>query len=314
MGIPTSRRLGRIRHRHLNCFLEAAKSGQIKRAASALNISQPAASKNLKELEDILETRLFVRGGKRGLELTAAGTLFLRYASASVSSLRLGLNGVLQSQNRAAATVRVGAMFGVASFLMPAVVARFYEQFECSVRIVTAPGDTLTKQLMMGELDIVVGRLTDAQDMNGLTFSHLYSDQMAFVVGPHFSQGEEDPVDFEDLSRLTLVVPTTGGAVRPIVDRFLISRGISYIPRFIEAQSTEFCRWFLLQTNAVWLTTMGIVRNDLASGQLRALDIDTSDTLGPVGITTRSNVEIAPDTRALMQVVSDVSRELNAAA
>ena len=50
----TKQQLARIRHRHLNCFLETARAGKISAAAYALSVSQPAASKTLSELERIL--------------------------------------------------------------------------------------------------------------------------------------------------------------------------------------------------------------------------------------------------------------------
>ncbi|WP_031324563.1 LysR family transcriptional regulator, partial [Pseudomonas taiwanensis] len=69
----------RIKYRHLLCFLEIARQGSLARAADILAISQPAISKTLKELEDLLETRLFARS-RQGVELTPAGTRFMRYA------------------------------------------------------------------------------------------------------------------------------------------------------------------------------------------------------------------------------------------
>ncbi len=69
----------RIKFRHLVCFLEVARQGSLARAADALAVSQPAISKTLKELEDLLEASLFERG-KSGASLTEAGVAFLRYA------------------------------------------------------------------------------------------------------------------------------------------------------------------------------------------------------------------------------------------
>ena len=62
----------RIKFRHLLCFLEIARQRSFAKAADALAVSQPAISKTLKELEEILEASLFERG-KSGVSLTAAG-------------------------------------------------------------------------------------------------------------------------------------------------------------------------------------------------------------------------------------------------
>ena len=77
----------RIKFRHLLCFLEIARQGSFAKAADAVAISQPAISKTLKELEDLLQTRLFERD-KSGVELTAAGVRFMRYAGPCVQALR----------------------------------------------------------------------------------------------------------------------------------------------------------------------------------------------------------------------------------
>ena len=75
----------RIKYRHLLCFLEIARQGSLARAADVLAISQPAISKTLKELEGLLEARLFARS-RQGVELTPAGARFMRYAGPSVQA------------------------------------------------------------------------------------------------------------------------------------------------------------------------------------------------------------------------------------
>ncbi|MDF5827860.1 LysR family transcriptional regulator [Pseudomonas aeruginosa] len=62
----------RIKFRHLACFLEVARQRSFMRRRMPLAVSQPAISKTLKELEEILGARLFERS-KAGAELTEAG-------------------------------------------------------------------------------------------------------------------------------------------------------------------------------------------------------------------------------------------------
>lgn len=64
----------RIKFRHLVCFLEVARQGTLARAADKLAVSQPAISKTLRELEDLLGASLFVRG-HGGVTLSEAGWL-----------------------------------------------------------------------------------------------------------------------------------------------------------------------------------------------------------------------------------------------
>lgn len=73
----------RIKFRHLLCFLDVARQGSLARAVYQLAVSQPAISKTLKELEEVLDSSIFARG-KGGASLTEARRAFMRYADPCV--------------------------------------------------------------------------------------------------------------------------------------------------------------------------------------------------------------------------------------
>ena len=79
--------IGRIRLRHLQCFLAVAQFGNLRRAALALAITQPAVTKTINELEDMLAKPLFVRG-RHGATLTPEGETFMRHAGSGSAGPR----------------------------------------------------------------------------------------------------------------------------------------------------------------------------------------------------------------------------------
>lgn len=173
----------RIKFRHLACFLEVARQRSFAKAADAVAVSQPAISKTLKELEEILGARLFERS-KAGAELTEAGVTFLRYAGPCVQALRDGVN-TLRGHEAQVETVRVGVLSTVESLVVPEVIRRLHRRHGALVvSVATGPSAYLLAQLKVGELDLVVGRMTDSPDIQGLTFEHLYSESMMLVVRP----------------------------------------------------------------------------------------------------------------------------------
>ena len=85
----------RIRLRHLHTFVAVAQQGTLGRAAETLNLSQPALSKTLNELEQLTGTRLFERG-RLGAQLTLPGEQFLTHAVRVLDALNTAgqaLNG-----------------------------------------------------------------------------------------------------------------------------------------------------------------------------------------------------------------------------
>jgi len=308
----TRRQLARIRHRHLNCFLETAKSRKVSAAAEALNISQPAASKTLHELEDILGSKLFVRGGRAGLKLTPSGRLFLRYAGASIAALKEGVDSIAQDSTHGETKITVGVLPTVATSVMPEAIQKFKETHSTPLKVITRPNDALLDQLRLGELDLVVGRLGRPREMLGFSFTHLYPDQLVLVVRPGHPLAEEAEVDVHALEKMTALVPTKSGLMRPVIDRFWVAHGIVTLPDFIEARSPDFCRQYVLSSDAVWLISHGVVEHELENGTLRALHVDTSDTQGSVGFTTRVDTNPPPALRHLMDTIAEVAMTTHA--
>ncbi|HEX6259622.1 MAG TPA: pca operon transcription factor PcaQ [Woeseiaceae bacterium] len=305
--LTSAQQLARIRHRHLNCFLAIARTRKISLAAVALNVTQPAASKTLKELEELLDARLFDRAGRGGLTLTPAGSLFLRHAGASVAALKEGLDGLAQAQQRLTPQLSIGALPTVSTHVMPSVINEFRKSHSARIRLITGPNVVMLDQLRLGDLDLVVGRLPRPELMDGLSFTHLYSEQLVFVVRPgHPLAGST--FDASMLESLTLLMPTGDGVMRPVVDRFLIANGVGAMPNAIETRSPDFCRQYALESDAVWIISRGVVEHDIKMGTLTVLDIDTSDTRGAVGLTIKADSDPSPALRLMMATVASVAK------
>ncbi len=305
----TKQRLSRIRHRHLNCFLEVARTRKISTAAHSLNISQPAASKTLAELESILDTRLFTRRGKGGLQLTPAGRVFQRYAGSSVAALREGLDGIEQARLQGGPMLVVGALLGVAAEFMPRAVQEFQTHHAATVRIITGPNRTMLDQLRIGEMDLVVGRLAAPRDMQGLSFTHLYSEPLVFVARNDHPLADAKPFNLSMLEHMTVIMPTSDGLMRPVIDRFMLAHGVISLPNKIEARSSEFCRQYLRDSDAIWMVSLGAVEHDIAAGLLCRLHIDTSETQGAVGLTVRTDTNPSPMLQLMMDTITRVAAE-----
>src|SRR5687767_10826201 len=125
-ALPVAPRLidPRIKLRHVVCFLEVAQLKSVVRAADALNMSQPAATKTIQELEEILGVQLFDRS-HRNLLLTPAGEQFQRYMASSLSALKQGIDSVRIAERDT--IVRVGALPTVSARVLPHAVKRFAE-------------------------------------------------------------------------------------------------------------------------------------------------------------------------------------------
>ena len=304
----------RMKIRHLQCFMEVARLGHVGRAADQLAVTQPAVSKTLRELEEFLNVRLFTRGPK-GLVLTALGEAFQYYAATGVVALQQAIESVAQGKLHSDSNIKIGALPTVAARLMPQAVRELTaHRRDAAVHLVTGQNRTLLERLKSRDLEVVVGRLADPDQMVGLAFEQLYLERMALVVHPRHPLLAEKPLVLRRIAAFEVLMPSREDITRPIVDRLLIANGITGLERRVETVSGDFSRAYLKRTDAVWIISHGVAALDIAAGELAELDVDVSATLGPVGMTTRADDRPPPIVAEFMRVTRAVAKELRDAA
>ncbi len=296
-----------VKFRHLQAFIEVARYKSVVKASASLNVSQPAVTKTIRELEQALGVALVEREG-RGIRITRYGEVFLKHAGAAIAALRQGVDSVSHERVGEAPLLRVGALPTVSSHIMPHAMDLFLKEKTLSrIKIVTGENSVLLEQLRFGELDLVVGRLAGADRMAGFLFEHLYSERVVFAVRaghPLLASGRSP---FAELGGYTILMPTASSIIRPVVDQFLIANGISGLPNQIETVSDAFGRAFVSSSDAVWIISAGVVTRDVEAGQLHTLPIDTNDTRGPVGLTMRTDVVPSIAMSLLMQTIREAA-------
>ncbi|AUX79666.1 MULTISPECIES: pca operon transcription factor PcaQ [Sinorhizobium] len=297
----------RIKFRHLQTFVEVARQKSVVKAADLLNVTQPAVTKTIRELEEVLGVSVFERDG-RGIKITRYGEVFLRHAGAALTALRQGLDSVSQERSGDGPPIRVGALPTVSTRIMPRAIALFLEEkTNARLKIVTGENAVLLEQLRVGDLDLVVGRLAAPDRMTGFSFEHLYSEQVVFAVraGHPLLSGKQSV--FAHLGDYPVLMPTRASIIRPFVERFLIANGIAGLPNQIETVSDSFGRAFVRSSDAIWIISNGVVATDIDDGLLTALPIDTSETKGPVGLTMRTDAIPSLPLSILMQTIREAA-------
>jgi LysR family pca operon transcriptional activator len=271
-----------LKLRHIRAFLDIAADGTLSAVARAQGITQPALSRTLAELEDLLDQPLFLRQGRR-LILTESGTLFRRHALAALQSLEAGVAAIRPGQGGA---IRVGVLPTVATRFFPQVVLRFRAvRPDVMLSIETGPHHYLIRLLREGAIDLMIGRLPAASEMSGLSFEHLYEEDVVLVARadhplPHLSLSEV-------LATVPLILPPATALIRPAVDAYLASLGLNGVKPAVETVSLALGRGICLQSDAMWFISRGVVIEDLASGVMAERATGARFLSGAVGITRR---------------------------
>ncbi|MEK1866829.1 MAG: pca operon transcription factor PcaQ [Ensifer adhaerens] len=302
----------RVKFRHLQTFVEVSRQKSVMKAAELLHVSQPAVTKTIRELEEVLGVAVFERDG-RGIKITRYGEVFLRHAGAALTALRQGLDSVSQERSGDGVPVRIGALPTVSSRIMPHAMTLFLkEETGARIKIVTGENAVLLEQLRVGDLDLVVGRLAAPEKMTGFSFEHLYSEQVVFAVRAGHPLLAGAHATFARLADFPVLMPTRASIIRPFVERFLITNGIASLPNQIETVSDAFGRAFVRASDAIWIISAGVVAADVDDGTIAILPIDTSETKGPVGLTMRADAVPPLALSLLMQTIREAATAVSA--
>ena len=278
----------RIKFRHLQTFIEVARQKSVGRAADVLAITQPAVTRTIRELEDYLGVDLFEKEG-RGIRISHFGEVFLKHAGESIAAVQRGVDSIVQAKHSLGPPLRIGALPTASVSLMPEAVAEFLKAGTGSLAtIVTGENRWLLDALRVGDLDLVVGRLSAPERMTGLHFEPLYTEEVVFAVRSTHPLLARRNFSLSEIGSYTVLMPTQGSVIRPFVDRFLVTNGIAELTNVVETVSDSFGRAYVQRYDAIWLISSGVVASEIDAGRMARLDVDMSETRGAVGLTTRA--------------------------
>lgn len=299
----------RIRLRHLACFVVVAQERTLARAAQRLNLSQPAVSKTLAELEALAGDRLVERG-RNGATLSESGEHFLRYAREVMQAVDAAADALAGTDAPSVPTTRVGALPTVAGGVLTRAIAGLRAgRPNAGVQVRTASNPELLASLDSGEIDLAVGRMAEPDMMRGISFELLYSESLAVVTraGHPLARSGDGELTARDLLDYPLVVPGAGTAPRHHTEVFFQEHGVPLPPGCVETQSISVARALTVAGDAIWITSQRAVQLDIEMGWLHRLALPVAGSIEPIGLLYRSRESPGELTEELMELLRQLA-------
>ncbi|APV74622.1 TPA: LysR substrate-binding domain-containing protein [Salmonella enterica subsp. enterica serovar Chester] len=292
----------RIRLRHLHTFVAVAQQGTLGRAAETLNLSQPALSKTLNELEQLTGTRLFERG-RLGAQLTVPGEQFLTHAVKVLDALNTAGQALNRKEDASADVVRVGALPTAALGILPAAIGQFHQQQKStSLQVATMNNTMLLAGLKSGEIDLGIGRMSDPELMGGLNYELLFLESLKLVVRPGHPLLQET-ITLSRVMEWPVVVSPKGTVPRQNAEALLQSQGCKMPAGCIETLSASLSRQLTVDYDYVWFVPSGAVKEDLRQATLVSLPVPTQSAGEPIGILTRVDIPLSTGAQMLIAAI-----------
>jgi LysR family transcriptional regulator, hca operon transcriptional activator len=220
--------------RHLRYFVAVAEAGSLKLAAEEkLHTTQPSLSRQIRDLEHEVGAPLFLRNA-RGVELTAAGRVFLDHARVVLSHAETALRSVRQISKP---TFSLGFMIGHDSTWIPKALNVLHDKLpEIHVVISTQNSPQLAAALSQGLIDVAFLRQEDGGP--GLEYLLLTEEPLEIYLPKDHPLAKKTAISLQEVARETFLsisgtaMGTSGRppALRLAIDRYLKKRGVNIKP------------------------------------------------------------------------------------
>lgn len=300
----------RLKTRQLLLLIALDEQRNIHRAAEELCMTQPAASKQLKDLEDMLEVRLFERL-PRGMAPTLFGETMIRHARMALTSLSLAHEDILALKAGLIGQVEVGVIMTPAMGLLPRAISRIkLDAPLLRIGVQMETSKVLLDLLQRGSLDFMIGRILEEASASGLLYEELTTEPACAVARVGHPLLAEKNLSLADLATQAWILPPPGSLLRHRWELMFRRAALEPPANAVDTTSLLLITALLQQTDSLHVMPVEVARYYASLNVLSILPIELPCTMDAFGIITRQNHLLSPGAALLLKEVRAAAKEM----
>ena len=305
MKMPDSR----LTLRSLQLVDAIAREGSLSGAGATLGLTQSAVTKALQEAEANCGVQLFQRTN-RGTVPTAFGEALAAHARVILAQLRHAAQELADLRDGSGGRVTVGTLVSAAVFFLPHAIALVHNlRPNLKITLIEGTNDTLMPLLRTGDIDLVVGRLPEFRERDGVFQEVLANDHARIVCAANHPATLVPDVRLSDLLAYRWILPRVETTLRRQIEAAFRLEGLAPPAQCVESVSVMANRALIVQAGymSVWPADLAIA--EAAHGQIALLPLDLPTTQRPIGISRRAGSRLSPAANVLVDALRAVSIE-----
>ncbi len=258
----------RLKLRHLQLLEAFARSSTLQDAAASIGISQPAASKLLHDLEDMIGVPLLEQVGRK-VRYNTFGSILTERATAILKELdraRDSINAVLDGHS---GRVSIGAIDGPAvDYVTQALIILQAEYPQIDLEISTGSSASLFRELKSGTIDIMIGRPDEDMSPSAYEYDPIGREPMVLAARCDHPLAQGGPHALATLLHYPWILQRRGGRSRLRLEQLFRDAHLS-LPRFvIGSDSLVITLSYIAQTDALTILSEPVARHQASFGQI----------------------------------------------
>lgn len=273
-------------------FYAVAKTGSVSRAAQQLYISQPAVSQTLKNLEESLKCKLFVRTSK-GVKLTAEGKALFPFVEKSLNEIEAGERLLSEMLDLETGEIRIGASDLTLQFYLLPYLEEFHRRYpKIKITVSNATTPETINSLKSGKIDFGVVS-SPVYNSDGLEIFEVSKIQDIFVASERFSRLKDRVVELSEIARLPIIcLEKDTSSARRSLDVFFAENGVELAPE-IELATSDLIVKFTERNLGVGVVTDCFAQESLESGSLFKINLSKEPPKRNICIATPEKAKIS---------------------
>lgn len=238
------------------------EAGSISEASKRLYVAQPSISQALSNLEEELQTQIFIRN-RNGVVPTVQGVQILKHARRILNEVEEIKDLTTKEDTKITGEIRVGAIPTLSTYLLPKVVAKFRNQFpNVQIKIVELGSQKIAEECVKGMLDVGLVSIHGKNDFpSELYFTPLLNGRLMAYVGSRSTLKERQQVSFRELLPYDLLLYGQQFSLH----KYCLEQISKYgEPRILSTtQNPETIKQFVIQSEAVGFGPDIGLKNDI---------------------------------------------------
>jgi DNA-binding transcriptional LysR family regulator len=302
----------RLKTRQLLLLAAMEEEGNVRRAAEVLGMAQPAASKLLKDLEEMLGVSLFDRT-QQGMRATLYGEVMIRHARMVLSTLSHAHDEISALRAGLTGQVRIGTIAAAGATLVPRAIARIKQTSPLlQIWAYIETSDVLLPKLAQGELDIMVGRVLERQDQfkDAVRYELLAGEPVCAVVRPGHPLEEARDLTLRGLVNASWVLHPPGSVLRHRFDMMFAQIGLTPPQDVVNTGNFLAIASLLMHSDMIAVLPDEVAAQYEVNGVLKRLAIDLPCQMDAFGIITSQNQLLSPAAASVLETLRTVAHEV----
>ena len=300
----------RLKTRQLLLLIALDDHRNIHRAADELHMTQPAASKQIKDLEEMLDVRLFERL-PRGMEPTMYGETMIRHARMALTSLALAHDDIVALKAGLAGQVEVGVIMTPAMSLLPRAIARVKQQAPMlRIGAHMEASNVLLDRLQRGTLDFMIGRILEKENSAGLIYEELTEEPACAVVRVGHPLLGKDKLSLEDIHDKAWILPPHGSILRHRFDMMFRRAGLGIPVDVVVTTALLLITALIQETDALHVMPLEVAQYYSSLKVLQILPIELPCKMDAFGIIRQQDHLLSPGADLLLRAVRSAAKDL----